>query len=111
MELNLESNVNAMLNLMDSLSNQLDEITPENFEEKFQAALETMMVIQKIKEDLIKVHGADYLQKNIPEVCKKAKLIEEKYDNIIVEFKNAVKKLEKEILNLNSKKKIINYLR
>lgn len=111
MQMELKNKANALINLLDNLSAKLDKITTDNFDEKFQSALEIMMVIQKIKEELVKVYGKDYLQKNIPEICDKAKLIEKKYDNIIEEFKNAVTKLENEISSLNSQKKIINYLR
>jgi len=107
----LKNKISAMINLLDNLAIQLDEITPDNFEDKFQLALETMMVIQKIKDELIKRYGVDYLQKNVPEVCDRAKLIEKKYDNIIEQFKLAASKLEKELSSLNSQRKIINYLR
>jgi len=88
----LKNKIGAMINLLDNLAIQLDEITPDNFEDKFQLALETMMVIQKIKDELIKRYGVDYLQKNVPEVCDRAKLIEKKYDNIIEQFKLAASK-------------------
>jgi len=111
MEQDLKNKISAMINLLDNLSVQLDELNPDNFEDKFQLAIETMMVIQKLKDEMIKKHGVDYLQKNVPEVCERAKLIEKKYDNIIEQFKVEASKLEKEISSLNSQRKIINYLR
>lgn len=111
METELKSKIRVLLNLLDNLTYILDEITPENFDEKFQGALEFMMVIQKIKEDLISSYGRETLLQNVPELCERAKLIEEKYDNIIESFKKNLVKLEKEISSLNSQKKIINYLR
>lgn len=107
----LKNKISAMVQLMDNLSEQLNQITPENFDEKFQFALETMMIIQKIKKELIKKYGVNTLQKSEPEIYDRAKQIEKKYDNIIEQFKLEVSKLEKEISSLNSKKKIINYLR
>lgn len=107
----LKNKASAMVNLMENLSEQLDQITPSNFDEKFQFALETMMVIQKIKEDLIKKYGIEALEKNEPRIIDKAKQIEKKYDNIIEQFKLEVSKLEKELSSLNSQRKIINYLR
>ncbi len=111
MNQDLENKARAIVNLLNNLAIKLDEINPENFDEKFQSAMEIMMVIQKIKDDLIKNYGKENLLKNIPEVCQGAKLIEEKYDNIIERFKKALFKLENELSSLNSQKKIINYLR
>ncbi|MEG8945544.1 hypothetical protein [Rosettibacter firmus] len=111
METDLKSKTKVLLNLLDNLASILDKINPENFDEKFQSALETMMVIQKIKEDLIKSYGKETLLESVPELCERAKLIEGKYDNIIESFKSTLVKLEKEISSLNSQKKIINYLR
>ncbi|MFZ6031791.1 MAG: hypothetical protein ACOYVE_00640 [Melioribacter sp.] len=111
MDTDLKNKLSAMNQLMDLLTQQLDSINFDNFDDKFQEALESMMVIQKLKKDVCAKWGKEYFEKNEPEILLKAKLIEEKYDNIIERFKNELKKVEKEISALNSQRKIVNYIR
>ncbi len=111
MDSELKNKLAAMNQLMDLLTLQLDSINTNNFDDKFQEAMESMMVIQKLKKDVCEKWGKEYFEKNEPNILKKAKLIEEKYDNIIEQFRNELKKVEKEISALNSQRKIVNYIR
>lgn len=109
--LELSNKTKAIKELMESLSSQLDELNSDNFDEKYQSSLETMMVVQKLKDDLIEKIGIDNLVKFDPELFIRAKQIEKKYDNIIEKFRLEVNQLEKEISSIYSRKKIVNYIR
>lgn len=109
--LELSNKTKAIKELMESLSSQLDELNSDNFDEKYQSSLETMMVVQKLKDDLIEKIGIDNLVKFDPELFIRAKQIEKKYDNIIEKFRLEVNKLEKEISSIYCRKKIVNYIR
>lgn len=111
MDNELNSKSKAINQFLDSLKNQLELLNDENFGDKFQLALETMMIIQKLKNDLIEKYGMLNLIKYNPNMFIKAKQIEETYDNTIRKFGLEISRLEKEISSLNGRKKIVNYIR
>ncbi len=107
----LKIKTSAIKELFSNLQTQIQSITSENFEEKFQFSMETMMVIQSLKKGLAEKYGINNLAEYDPELIMKAKLIEESYDNIIGKFRKEVSKLEREISSLNNRKKITKYIR
>ncbi|MEW6194087.1 MAG: hypothetical protein AB1521_02905 [Bacteroidota bacterium] len=107
----LKVKTKAIKELLGNLEIQIQSITSENFDEKFQFSMETMMVIQSIKKELAEKYGIKNLADYDPELIMKAKLIEQSYDNIVGNFRKEVSKLEREISSLNNRKKITKYIR
>lgn len=107
----LRNKTAAINELLDNLQLQLNLLNSNNFDQNFQFALETMLVIQNLRKDLEEKYGVENIVKYSPELLMKAKQIEKTYDNIIEKFRAEMVYLEREISRLTGKKKIANYIR
>jgi len=109
--LKLNQETKAIKELLSALDEKLDNLNSDNFDEEFQSSLELMMIIRKMVDELSCKLGIENLVNYDPEIFIRAKQIEKKYDNIIEKFRFEANELERELLNLNNKKRILNYIR
>lgn len=98
-------------NLLESVSSKMDLLDIESFDDLFADMLNSMKEAAILREELIKETGFEDLMKRRPELFSTAKQIEIKFDNIVERYAQEEKRLEKELSEVISKKKITNYLR
>ncbi|GEM_PF-6093065 len=87
----------------------LDNIDDENFNGKISRINFLYEDISKQKEILKSNFGLEELKKYNKFLTDKAKVIKEKFDNIIAEKSEKSISLKKELFLINNKKKLINY--
>jgi type VII secretion effector (TIGR04197 family) len=95
-------------NLLDGVFEDLSDLTEENFDQKFQSAKSKMELAGKVK-----VENSSKLTSFKPskKVIQMAKLISEKYDNVIKDWADKLKVVQKEIELTQNQKKITIYNR
>lgn len=107
----LRQKTSEIKNLLNILESQINQITPEKFEENLRISLEMKKKVDKLSSELAQKYGLKNLAKYDPEMMIKAKLIEKSFDNIIENFRKELKKTENQIFLLNREKKITTYIR
>lgn len=100
-----------VLSLLDTVLRFFDSLTFENFDRVFPAMVNSMKKVNLLKNEMVFTYGPDNLMVFEKEVFFKAKLIEEKFDNIVATFSEEEEKLEKELKSVLKKKKLTAYLR
>ena len=94
--------------LLEEVYHYLIELTEENFKEKFPAASVKMELVRQIKyENSVNWHNIQASKK----IVQLAKLISDKYDNIIKDWADRLKVVQKEIELTQNQKKITIYNR
>ncbi len=94
--------------LLEEVYNYLTELTEENFQEKFPAASAKMELVRQIKhENSVNWHNIQASKK----IVQMTKLISDKYDNVIKDWADRLKVVQKEIELTQNQKKITIYNR
>lgn len=94
--------------LLEEVYHYLTELTEENFQEKFPAASAKMELVRQIKhENSVNWHDVQASKK----IVQMAKLISDKYDNVIKDWADRLKAVQKEIELTQNQKKITIYNR
>ena len=95
-------------NILDEVYKDLTELTEENFNQKFQSAKLKMEFARKLKiENHSKFHNFQPSKK----IIQMAKLISKKYDNVVKDWAEKLKMVQKEIELSQNQKKISIYSR
>ena len=95
-------------NILDEVYKDLTELTEENFNQKFQSAKLKMEFARKLKiENQSKSHNFQPSKK----IIQMAKLISKKYDNVVKDWAEKLKMVQKEIELSQNQKKISIYSR
>jgi hypothetical protein len=101
----------VVVSLLDKVSQFFDTLNFENFDVLFPIIDKTMIHYHKLKAELVAEYGVEKLMPFEPETFSKAKLVEKKFDNVVVVFSEEVKRLELELAANTSRKKLIAYKR
>ncbi len=101
-------NIKRIEYLLDRVFENLSEITEDNFDQKFNGAKSKMNLALEIRDANYSNFGNFKPSKNI---INKAKLISEKYDNVIKDWANRLKTVQKEIELAQNQKKVTIYNR
>ena len=95
-------------NILDEVYKDLTELTEENFNQKFQSTKLKMEFARKLKiENQSKFHNFKPSKK----IIQMAKHISEKYDNVVKDWAEKLKMVQKEIELSQNQKKISIYNR
>ena len=95
-------------NLLDGVFEDLSSLSEDNFNQKFLSAKSKMDLVKKIKvENSSKIVSFRPSKK----ITQMAKLISEKYDNVVKDWANKLKLVQKEIELTQNQKKISIYNR
>jgi hypothetical protein len=98
--------------LLVELISKIDKLNDENdFFERLESIKENLSEVQQLKSELIKNSNIADFEKISPELNHFAKLIKEKFDNIIEEKKRELIEVSVNIKNLQNSRKLINYNR
>ena len=97
--------------LLEDVYSRLDNLDSENFDVLFPELLKNMKEAAKLRNELTDEIGVEELIKNRPELFSTAKLIENKYDNVVKNFLNEEKRLEKALNTELQRKKLTAYKR
>jgi len=103
--------VDRIMLLMDEVSSRLDCLNFETFDSLFPEILVLAKESKLLREESVQKYGGEKLESYNPKMFSTAKQIEKKYDNIVERYSQEEKRLEKELSEVISKKKITNYLR
>ena len=100
--------VKRVENLLDEVFEDLSSLTEENFDQIFKSAKSKMELAKKVKlENSTKFESFKASKK----IVHMAKLISEKYDNIVKDWADRLKTVQKEIELTQNQKKITIYNR
>jgi hypothetical protein len=102
------SPVEKVENLLDEIFKDLSVLTEENFDEKFLSASHKMQAVREIKA---KNSSKLNLFRSSKKVIQMVKLISERYDNVIRNWTDKLKLVQKEIELSQNQKKITIYSR
>ena len=97
--------------LFGELVDLLEQLNPDTFEADFPSLLSKAKESRLLEDGLVREYGKEKMLALDPEIAVKAKLIENKYDNIIGTFSVEEEVLRKRLTSLNSEKKLVNYKR
>ena len=100
--------VHKIENLLDEVFEDLSVLTEENFDEKFPSANKKMQLVNEIK---FKNSSKLNLFGSSKKIIQLVKLISERYDNVIKDWADKLKLVQKEIELSQNQKKITIYNR
>jgi hypothetical protein len=103
--------IERTFNLLESVSSKIDTLNFDSFDVLFPVLLKKMKEAAILREELIKELGFELLAKISPQLFSMAKLIEEKYDNLVKIYTLETNRLKKELSVVGNQQKITNYLR
>lgn len=100
--------INKIENILEKILEELNNITEENFDQNFNSAKTQLNALKREKEqNWGKFHNFQPSKK----IIQLAKLISVKYDNVIKDWANKLKLVQKEIELSQNQKKISMYNR
>ena len=109
--MHLEYKINNLKNLFNEVIEDLDRITVDEFDTYYFRAKSNMILIHRLREELISEYSESDLQKNDKELIFLAKQIENKYDNIIKKYVEERNIISNQLKSAGNKKKIAQYSR
>ncbi len=89
----------------------LNELTPETGEELTPLIVKLASEIEIEKKRLVSVYSDTELDKYLPEFEKEAKLIFERFDNVVTVFRNTMAEINLALADINNKKRLNQYLK
>jgi hypothetical protein len=107
----IENKVEQIKELIESVSDGFDNLNFETFDSSFPKMVKEMNEVHTLRNQLISEFGLEGLLKFEPDLLRRTKQIEIKYDNLLESFTQEVTRIEKELANYADKRKIANYLR
>jgi hypothetical protein len=108
---NIEDKIERIKKLIGNVSNGLDELNFDVFDTSFPMIVNEMKEVHVLRSQVIEEFGLENFLEYEPEIFSKAKLIENKFDNIVRVFSDEESRLEKELMGYAGAKKLINYKR
>lgn len=112
--MNLSRNINSLANLKEigkDINSELSLLNPENFEPNFGKIKEKQVNFNRTIDFLLESEQLSKNSKTVEEIFFTAKLISDKFDNIIEEWKNKVKNTEVDLSKTQNELKLLSYKR
>ncbi len=107
----LENKINEINLLLDKVANMLDGLNDASFDEDLKSIMAKIITINNIKIELKKSAEPNILEGYKSELNIKAKLINEKFDNIIREKAGESQAILSHINKMSNQRKLTNYIR
>lgn len=107
----LRAKLGRTIYLLEYVSGKLDALNIDSFDILFPEVLNKMREAAFLREELIKELGFEVLIKICPQLFSTAKLIEEKYDNLVENYSIDTQRMRNELSVVGNRQKITNYLR
>lgn len=107
----LENKINEINLLLDKVANMLDGLNDASFDEDLKSIMAKIITINNIKIELKKSAEPNILEVYKSELNIKAKLINEKFDNIIREKAGESQVILSHINKMSNQRKLTNYIR
>ncbi|KAF0142453.1 MAG: hypothetical protein HYZ10_05825 [Ignavibacteriales bacterium] len=107
----LQSKIETIKRLLAFVGESLDNLSFETFDSVFPAALTAIKQVHRLKFELATEYDSISLKSYENELFSRAKLIEDKFDNIVEVFSEEEKRLEKELYGTIKQKKLTAYKR
>lgn len=101
----------SVLSILDKVLRTFDSVTFENFDNVFPVLVSSMKRVNLLKNEMKLRYGSEKLLVFEKEAFFKAKLIEEKFDNLVATFTEEERRLENELRAVLKKKKLTAYIR
>ncbi|KAF0151696.1 MAG: hypothetical protein FD143_1829 [Ignavibacteria bacterium] len=103
--------IESIKRLQNYVSSSLDNLTFETFDVVFPDALSAIKRVHQLRMELASELEGSNLRVYESDLNYKAKLIQQKFDNIIEVFSSEEKRLEKELYGTTKQKKLTAYKR
>lgn len=107
----LQLKIESIKRLLSFVGESLDNLTFETFDAVFPETLTAIKKVHQLRFELATEFGNSSLKVYENELFSKAKLIEEKFDNIVEVFSEEEKRLERELQGTIKQKKLTAYKR
>ncbi|MEW6651944.1 MAG: hypothetical protein AB1394_00595 [Bacteroidota bacterium] len=107
----LQLKIESIKRLLNYVSESLDNLTFETFDAVFPAALSAIKQVHQLRLELTSEFDGYVVRKYESDLNLKAKLIQQKFDNIVEVFSSEEKRLEKELYGTTKQKKLTAYKR
>jgi len=107
----LQHKIESIKRLLAFVGESLDNLTFETFDAVFPAALTAIKQVHQLKFELTTEFESNSIELYENELNLRAKLIEQKFDNIVEVFSAEEKRLEKELCGTKLQKKLTAYKR
>jgi len=107
----LEEKINEIKKLLLQTIDCFDNINDVNFKVNLDKALKYMQLVDLSKKELRSIYGIEQLKANELELAKLAKLIQEKFDNIVRLKKKEAEDISNNLKQAQNQKKLANYIR
>jgi len=107
----LEEKINEIKKLLLQTIDCFDNINDVNFKVNLDKALKYMQLVDLSKKELRSIYGIEQLKVNELELAKLAKLIQEKFDNIVRLKKKEAEDISNNLKQAQNQKKLANYIR
>lgn len=107
----LQLKIESIKRLLAFVGESLDDLSFETFDSAFPAALTAIKQVHQLKFELATEFDSISLKSYENELFSRAKLIEDKFDNIVEVFSKEEKRLEKELYGTIKQKKLTAYKR
>lgn len=103
--------INKIKFLLKKVISDLELADSEEFTENFENAKVRMILVKKMKDNLIEDYPIEELVKYDAELVPLAKQIHKTYDNIIEKKRMQLQEVVKRMRQLQNRKKLVNYNR
>ncbi len=107
----MEEKINEIKKLLLQTIDCFDNINDVNFKVNLDKALKYMQLVDLSKKELRSIYGIEQLKVNELELAKLAKLIQEKFDNIVRLKKKEAEDISNNLKQAQNQKKLANYIR
>jgi hypothetical protein len=105
----IKENVSRIKGLLNSVANNLDLITDENFDDKIREVQNCLKAVQQIKYSLKNTYNNDILLPYENELSDITKLIGKKFDYLIKARTEESIEINKQLANIQNQKKLTLY--
>ena len=107
--MSFEISIETSRRILESILSDLEGLTEDNFQQLFPSTQNKFSEAMRLKASLENLYSPTMLKKYEPELSRLAKLIREKFDNILAEKRQTLSLLETELHSLQNHKKITYY--
>lgn len=108
---NLEEDINKMEFLLKSIYSDLKDFSINTYTEKISALTGKMNLVVVKREELKKKYHRKELLKYEAKLLILTKLIQKKFDNVIEEYNAKLLEIAQSLVQIDNRKKLVNYLR
>jgi len=107
----LSKEINKIKFLLKKVISDLELADSEDFTDNFENAKVRMIMVKKMKDNLVGNYPMEELVKFDPELVPLAKQIHKTYDNIIEKKRLQLQEVVKQMRQIQNRKKLVNYNR